>query len=380
MMITIMLSGIATSVVTFSASNIARADTYDTQIQKLRDEISNYNTKLEELATQADTLNTAIASLQGQQDELQAEINLNNAEIKKLNEQIADNEKKLDDQGRLLNKTLVGMYVGGKTTPLEMLAGSQSLSDYIDAQSQAASVKSQVSESIQSITKLKNQLSEQKSDLQTKQENLASQKSALAASQSQQQGLLDQTNGDEQKYQDMVKDNEANIAKMLAQQARLRSSYNGSHLVSVTDNGDYLAASDCVGSYMVNRNDTPNWYNWYSNKRDNLGYGCRQCVSFAAWKMGQVTGLSPKGWGNAGMWPDAARNNGYTVSQTPRGNSLGVISGDPGHIVYVNSVDADGTLTIEQYNAALKEVGNMYGQYTHLSGVRPSTYQEYIYL
>lgn len=53
-----------------------------------------------------------------------------------------------------------------------------------------------------------------------------------------------------------------------------------------------------------------------------------------------------------------------------------------GHIVYVESVNSDGTLNISQYNEWLNGEGGKYG-YGHFStrsGVSPYTYDTYIYL
>ena len=94
----------------------------------------------------------------------------------------------------------------------------------------------------------------------------------------------------------------------------------------------------------------------------------------------QKTGYGPSYWGNANMWPNSARNAGFTVSRTPRANSIGVImAGQWGHVVYVESYSAgSGTVNISQYNEWLPGLG--YGYYSERNGVSAAQYDWYIYL
>ena len=51
--------------------------------------------------------------------------------------------------------------------------------------------------------------------------------------------------------------------------------------------------------------------------------------------------------------------------------------GSYGHIVWVESVNGDGTINISQYNEWLPNGG--WGQYSERYHVSPSTYDTYIY-
>ena len=87
-------------------------------------------------------------------------------------------------------------------------------------------------------------------------------------------------------------------------------------------------------------------------------------------------------WGNANQWPNSARNRGYTVSTTPRAGSVGVMmSGPYGHVVWVESVNGNGTINISQYNYWLRGTANGgWGHYSEFKNVSPSAYQSYIYI
>jgi surface antigen len=105
----------------------------------------------------------------------------------------------------------------------------------------------------------------------------------------------------------------------------------------------------------------------------------RECVSYTAWKVYQKNGYMPYwgGVGNANQWPGNARRAGIPTGSTPRAGSVGVISsGYYGHVVWIESVNGDGTINISQYNELL---ASGWGQYSERYGVNPAVYDTYIY-
>lgn len=83
---------------------------------------------------------------------------------------------------------------------------------------------------------------------------------------------------------------------------------------------------DSVGSSV----STPGWYD------------ANSCTGWVASKR-----YVPNGWGNATDWKWHAQQEGWTVSSTPVVGSIGWTSG---HVVYVESVNNDGTITISEQN------------------------------
>jgi len=117
------------------------------------------------------------------------------------------------------------------------------------------------------------------------------------------------------------------------------------------------------------------------NGTDGMGYGCRQCVSYVAWRVYKETGYAPLNWGNAYDWPSSGRGAGFTVSSTPRAHAAGVITsgGSPGHIVWVESIDEGaGTMVVSQYNY-YNAGGPGWGNYSKMQ-VPIGTYQQYVFL
>ncbi len=61
----------------------------------------------------------------------------------------------------------------------------------------------------------------------------------------------------------------------------------------------------------------------------------------------------PNNLGNANTWYARAAAQGYAVGSTPRAGAVGTTTaGDLGHVVYVERVNGDGTITISEMNYA----------------------------
>ena len=118
-------------------------------------------------------------------------------------------------------------------------------------------------------------------------------------------------------------------------------------------------------------------YPWYYELSEDQGAGLsplnyyfRQCTDFVAWRLNRDAGsfdapfkwvwsnLTPTG-GNASQWEYAWEAHGWPVSNTPIVGSVAWF-GWSNHVAYVKAVNADGTVTVEEYNY----VPNVYSQRT----------------
>jgi surface antigen len=114
------------------------------------------------------------------------------------------------------------------------------------------------------------------------------------------------------------------------------------------------------------------------NGGDGFGYGCRQCASYAAWRIAKETGIYYR-WGNAKDFTQNARNAGYEYLGTnPQPGSIAVM--DPakagqgyGHIAWVEAVSG-GMVTISQYNY---DYGQGYGMYSVMT-LSASSFDHYV--
>ncbi|HMU12040.1 MAG TPA: hypothetical protein PKA97_01790, partial [Candidatus Nanoperiomorbaceae bacterium] len=305
----------------FSQDSPVAALDNSAKIKALESQISTYNDRARELAAQSDSLAKAIDVLKNEQAQLQAEIDLNNAKAADLKAKIADNETKIKVRGNDLSEIMAEMYLDNKITPIEMLASSNSLSDYVNKQSQQATVQDQLKEAIQEIKDLKTQLESQKKDVEAILVDQKARNAQLVSKQSEQQSLLNETQGQEATYAKMTADNRAKIQQLQAEQARDNQTGTGG--------GKVVAGDPNHGGYPYDWAPAPKTGKYIPDK---WGMYMRQCVSYTAWKVDQTYGNMPYwgGRGNANQWDDNARNqkdskgnaNPIPTGSTPKRGSV----------------------------------------------------------
>ncbi|OLZ53078.1 hypothetical protein BS329_09580 [Amycolatopsis coloradensis] len=91
---------------------------------------------------------------------------------------------------------------------------------------------------------------------------------------------------------------------------------------------------------------------WRSAVQDSLldswGYYNRECTSCVAWRLHARNSFEmPRAIGNAGAWGSWSGQRGYAVNGIP---AVGAIAESAGHVAWVEAVNGDGTVTLEEYN------------------------------
>lgn len=337
-------------------SNVEAVVNNQAKISALEKEVQTYSARAKELSEQSDTLSNAIAALQNERNQIQAEIDLNNAKVASLNAQITENEAKIKTQGAALSKTMANMYYDKQISSIEMLASSSNLSDYVDKEAQQSAVQSELNTSIKKINELKKELQTQKTEVERILSDQQGRRSELVAKQNQQQKLLNDTQGQEASYQQLMKTNNAEIARLQAEQAAANRTGTGG--------GTIVAGDPSHGGY-------PSYL--YNARKDSLvdpwGMYNRECVSYTAWKVYQTYGRMPYwgGHGNANQWDDNARAAGIPTGSTPKAGAVAVWhTGRYGHVAWVESVNSNGTFNLSEMNR------NSDGQYYERTGVSSS--------
>ena len=149
------------------------------------------------------------------------------------------------------------------------------------------------------------------------------------------------------------------------------------HLLSLRNRGGFGTVADGYNSYEAVIGNYG-----FSCPRDNIRgildtyYTC-QCTSYAAYKAVEYWGprVRVTGWGNAYSWASAARSLGYRVDRIPSANSIGqTASGAWGHVFWVESVNANGTINVSEYNNAYSSRSGQWGDFGYRVGVNPSEY------
>lgn len=361
----------------------AQADEYDEKIKALQQEIDAFEAESDKLKTQANTLSNKIADLKRRQTTIQTKINSTNQQIAQLKKEIEKTNQDIIDTRTALGNAIADMYVMDEVTPIEMLASSDNVSDYLDRQEFRSSIRDGLKEKIGTIKELKEKLEEKQRDVERTLLDQKNAKNALVAAEKEQQSILQKTRNDEAAYQKLS-------SEKRSQQAEVQRAQQAAIEAAIREAARRNAASAGGGVLNISGGDgSRGGYPWggchvdanaLSYGVDPLGYGCRQCVSYAAWKTVQKTGYSPYYWGNANMWPANASAAGFATGSTPKKGALGVISaGQYGHIVYIEDYDPNaGTVRVSQYNY-FNAGGAGWGHYSEMT-VPAWTYDTYIYI
>ena len=319
-----------------------------------------------ELNSKANSIQSAVDALTAEKNAIQAQIDLAQAKYDKLSHDIEVNKKKIAENQVALGEVIANLYVDDSISPLEMLASSKNVGEYMDQQEYRAAATEKLNSTIALVKSLKIQLEKDQKEIERVLADQKIQREAKAAKEAEQQRLLDQTRGEEAVYQQLTAQKNSEIEKQRSDQAaeiRARASSGGGYksLPGDPNRGGYPSA----------------WMSASMNycSSDPWGMCKRQCVSYAAFKVDQAYGNMPNwgGIGNANQWDDNARRAGIPVSSVPKVGTVGVVNdGAYGHVAWVEALNADGTLTISQFNA------NWSGEYSKWSVPR-SFFDVYIY-
>lgn len=348
------------AVFAFNHMKPASADQYDDKIRALQAEMSRFQAEANRLNGEAATLNNALAKITNDKNAIQSQVDVSQAQYDKLVLEIKQTEKQIADNQDALGGTIADLYLDDEISPVELLASSQNIGDFLDKQENRNSVKDSLSSTIKKVKDLKTQLAEQKTKVEKVLATQKASRDALAAKQAEQANLLARTQNDEAQYQNLIKDNASKIAEAKAAQAALYAQANNTGGYTITDSGwaagyPWHAGNCPMLGYMSTAGSD-------GNGGDGRGYGCRQCASYAAWKVWQVTGKWYR-WGNGGDFARNAIASGYTnLGRNPQPGSLAVMWGNPGHVAWVEAVSGNQVL-VSQYNF---DYGAGYGMYSEM--------------
>lgn len=313
----------------------AQADQFDGQIQALQQQIQNNQSAAAQKRAEADTLANKVAILNSEIAAAQTALNLTRTEITKTQAEIVAQTAELAKQTDNLRANLQAMYKNRDVTPLEVLASSDNLSDFVGQQQYMQQLKEKIQANIAAVTKLKADLEAKNASLTAKAENEKGQLASITAKKSEQANLLAQTKGQEAAYQGVVAANKSQLNAVFAARAEeIRRQQQAG--------GSYSGGGACGGGYPGK------WCNARLDAYvDDWGYYTRECVSYAAWKRSAIGKWVPSYWGNAGDWYGRAANISPTygdVAVWPYGPNTPY-----GHVAIVESNNGD-SITVSEYN------------------------------
>lgn len=327
-----------------------RADQYTDQINALQAENSAKRAQVNDLQSQAASYQDVITKLQNQINGLQGSINANIALQSDLQKQIQEAQDEIDRQRKVLASDVKAMYVDGTPDPIVMMATSKNLSDFIDKQEYRTRVQGKLQLTLKKIAALQKQLQIQKAKIESLLKEQKSQQARIDADRAEQQRLLNLNESEQSAYNAQIGANNAKVAELRAAQAAANRSLSG---------GGIQAGDPGHGGYPSEWDNAPQ-----DSLIDRWGMYNRECVSYTAWKVFQTYRYMPYwgGVGNANQWPGNARAAGIPTDNTPAPNSVAIWNvGYYGHAMWVEAVNADGSIWVSQYNYAIN------GRYSEMS-------------
>lgn len=321
-----------------AATPLVHAVSYDAEIRELERKNNQSRSQQAVLRQRALPLVAQVASLNEQIATLQGLIADNQTKRDKLAADIAQAQTELDQQRSILGQNIRKMYVESGMTTLEMLATSKDLSHYVDKEQYQVTLRDKVEASVKRIDALKAQLDEQKASIDKLLAEQQSIQSQLDGQRAEVARLLSFNQAQQAAYDQSIKKNSDEIDDL----ERKQTLENNRHNV-----GDVIKGG--TGGYPYANAPWPN------SISDPWGMHLRQCVSYTAWRVDRSGRTMPNwgGHGNAKLWDDNARADGIPVDSNPRPGDVAVSnSGEYGHVMYVETVHGNGTITVSQYNAS----------------------------
>lgn len=327
----------------FALGSHVFARDYEAEIKAKEQEASKYNSEASRLGEMADNLQSELDKINGQITAIQGQIVDSQKKIDNLNAQIKRNELLIKQRRKAMGQVLADMHVDDQISPLEMLASSNSIGDYIDKQEQRSSLRTSLNGKIKEIKALQKKLEENKKLVENTLRDQEAQRNVLSSKQSEKAKLVADTKNDQNAYSALAQKRNSEVAKLREEQAAAnrRALGNGVSIPGgIPGGGGYpgVWANAPLDAYV-----------------DPWGLYTRECVSYVAWKIHSTGRYVPHfgGAGNANQWPSTAARHGISSGSTPKAGAAAVMNiGYYGHVMYVESVNGDGTITVSDYNFA----------------------------
>ncbi len=321
-----------------SVYHVAHADTLQEQINALQNENANNQSVVDQLQSQAASYEDAIRMLNSQISSLQAQINDNLATQSALQTQIQEKQAQLEQQKRALGEDIKSIYVNGKMSTVEMLATSQDLSHFVDAETYRGAVQTKIQTTLNEIAKIQGQLKSQKDQVEVLLQTQKNQQAQIVSAQQEQSHLLAMNEGQQSAYSQKLKGNQAKIEELQRKQAALNAQGSSRVTISGDERGGACDAGNGNGGYRLASGgsgdvcDAPK-----DSILDWAGIENRECTSYAYWYFKRVLGNSDfSAQGDAKMWVNTSN---YPVHDWPKVGAIGVkTAGTYGHVTIVQAV------------------------------------------
>lgn len=329
-------------------------DYYAAQAEAARQQAAKKQQEAQAVQSQISSIDSEINQIQADIANTNQQISETTAKISELEANIQIKTEELIQEKEKMNKVVTSWYMEGKSGLFEAVMTSDSISEITTKQEYYDSIKQQISNQMERISKIQNDLKLEKDSQNIKKAELDNMKaqqvayeSSIQAKKSQKNQILSMTLAQKSRYLSDADKYEREVSRATEELRKLRAA-------SARNNGETVVMSGS-GGYSVNVN---------AYGLDPWGFVAFQCTSYAAWywnaKLGKEWINTRPGSGSAWNWPALASDQGYSVSSTPRVGAIiswGRMNASPtyGHVAIVESVHGDGRIDISEYNWSVSE-------------------------
>ncbi len=190
------------------------------------------------LGQQAQGIQGEINVLQDQIASIQSQIDTNTAKQNQITKEIEVAQKKLTLQRELLSANIRSMYIEGDISPLEMIASSKNLGDFVDKQEYRDRIKDSIGKTMTEIELLKNQLDSQKKEVTKILDEQKSLRGSLDQKNADANTKLQSVNQDKATFDAQVRAKQGDITKLQAEIQAMQAALSRVNVKNLPSSGD----------------------------------------------------------------------------------------------------------------------------------------------
>jgi murein DD-endopeptidase MepM/ murein hydrolase activator NlpD len=183
----------------------AKKDEINNQISAISGELNSLNSNFETISNQKKTLKEQVAAIEAEIAQVNQLITETKLAISKLEEQINQNQAEIDQVRQQLKEIIHTIQKQSQTSKLEVLLTSKNLSEAMSSMYNLNNVQSRATQLSTRMEKLSVELNDNKNKQEEVQKTLQDSQYLLASKQDGLKILLQKTEGEEPKYQELIR-------------------------------------------------------------------------------------------------------------------------------------------------------------------------------
>lgn len=172
--------------------------------QQLQADIAANNDIIEDLSDRVASLQVKVDELNAEIAKAEAEIELTEVKLAQLRQRLIEAEAELERQKDLLKATLQAIYERSGASTLELLMATDSFTEFVNEQEYLGQLQSAVKQSTDRVIELKLQIEAEKRSQEELLQRQQEQRNIVDARRAEQQQILNQTQGEEDAYRNLV--------------------------------------------------------------------------------------------------------------------------------------------------------------------------------